>query len=77
MKKSLLILAAVLTCFTTFTFAGNKHDKSGPSQNSEHEITVGNAKSAAGGSNADDKIVKEEMTHANKGKRKAMGHSKK
>ena len=76
MKKSLVILVAVLVCSTTLAFAGNKHEKSSPSPKSEHEITVGNEKAAGSGSTADDKTVKQEKTHANQGQHKSKGHNK-
>lgn len=63
MKKSLITLAAVVVCVSPLAFAGNKHDKGGPSPKSEHELTVGNEKAAASGSTSDDKTVKEQKEH--------------
>jgi len=67
MKKSLVVLAAVLTCSATLAFAAGKHEKSEPSPKSVHDVTVGNEKAAASGSIADNKTVREEKPHADQG----------
>lgn len=77
MKKSLTLLLTVLACSSALAFAGNNHEKNLPSPKSEHELTVGNDKAAGSGGTADDKTVKEEKAHTNKGKAKANGHDKK
>lgn len=47
------------------------------SAKSEHDLTVGNEKAAGSGNTADDKSIKQQETHTNKGKHKAKGHDKK
>lgn len=68
MKKTLILIGAVLALSANLAFAGHNHASGGPSPKSEHEITVGNDKASTSGSTADDKTVKAENTHVNHGK---------
>lgn len=88
MNKSLVIIPVFLTCLSTLALADHHQEKSEPSPNSEHDITVGNPRAAESGNVADDKTVKEEKTHPDnnnhdnnkdhdKNMGKAKGHDKK
>lgn len=68
MKKSLMVILAILACSTSLAFAANTHGKGTPSPKSEHDITVGNEKAADSGSTADDKTAKTAKSHTNHGK---------
>ena len=67
MRKSLMIVAALILCsVATVSFAGKKDMDS--AMKADHQMTVGNEKAAASGSTSEDKTVKEEKTHTNQGK---------
>lgn len=74
MKKSLIALVTVLTISNAFAFPGGKEGKIDRDPKMDHALTVGNAKAAASGTNAEDKTVRQHKMHSHKGK--AKGHDK-